>query len=83
MRELGIPSLPGSLPGAYLGIRVQPGVEALGLAAFAHDELGVRHFVACLAGETAPTPSELLKSLGVSDADFAALFLAEHVPGAG
>ena len=26
---------------------------------------------------------ELLKSLGVSDADFAALFLAEHVPGAG
>ena len=61
-------------------MKVTPGADALALAEFARDELGLQHFVACLAGEDAPPPSELLKSLGVQDADFGSLFLAEHVP---
>ena len=61
-----------------------PGPGALELARFAHEELGLLHFMACLANKQAPRPSELLKALGVArpDADYGKLMLAEHVPDA-
>ena len=67
-----------------LGLRVHPGPRALELAKFAHEELGLLHFMACLANKQAPRPSELLKALGVArpDADYGKLMLAEHVPDA-
>ena len=48
------------------------------------EELGLLHFMACLANKQAPRPSELLKALGVArpDADYGKLMLAEHVPDA-
>ena len=63
---------------------VHPGPRALELAKFAHEELGLLHFMACLANKQAPRPSELLKALGVArpDADYGKLMLAEHVPDA-
>ena len=54
------------------------------LAKHAYEELGLLHFHACLAGRESARPSELLSALGVrrADANFGALFLAEHVPDA-
>tara|TARA_B110001452_G_scaffold244945_1_gene229300 strand:+ start:955 stop:1536 length:582 start_codon:yes stop_codon:yes gene_type:complete len=80
LRELSVPSHPNAPRNAFLAMKVAPGADALALAEFARAELGISHFVACLAGEDAPPPSELLRGLGVEDADFSSLFLAEHVP---
>jgi hypothetical protein len=67
-----------------LGLRVAPGAGALKLVQFAHDELGLLHHMACLAGMRSPRPSEVLKAAGVgpADANFGPIFLAEHVPDA-
>jgi hypothetical protein len=66
-----------------LGVRLPPGGARL--APLARDEFGVRHFWTCIAGRSAPRPSDLLKALGVGppDVNLGALFLAEHVPDAG
>jgi hypothetical protein len=70
-----------------LGLCIAPGrsdAEALKLVRYAHAELGLLHFAACLAGKQAPRPTELLKATGVKPADMnmSALMLAEHVPDA-
>jgi len=69
-----------------LGLSVAPqsGVDAYRLMKFAHKDLGMLHFMSCLAGKQAPKPSELLKALGVrpADAAFGNMYLAEHVPDA-
>jgi hypothetical protein len=71
---------------ARLGLWVanSPNADPLRLVRFAHTELGLLHFAACLAGVQAPRPSELLKAVGVraADASFGPIFLAEHVPDA-
>ncbi|KAL1520154.1 hypothetical protein AB1Y20_023624 [Prymnesium parvum] len=74
----------GAPMGARVGLCVAPGTHAAPLMAFAHRELGVLHFMSCLAGTRAPRPSEVLAALGVakSDAAYSSLFLAEHVPDA-
>ena len=66
-------------------LRISPGRGALEVAAMAHKNVGVVHFLSDLAGTTAPPPSDLLRALGVSgaDVDTAKLMLAEHVPSAG
>jgi len=66
-------------------LRIAPGGGALKAAAYAHKEAGVVHFISCIAGISAPPPSDLLRALGISgpDVDTAKLFLAEHVPTAG
>lgn len=67
-----------------LGLQFEPGLASLALARTARDDLGVRHFVACVAGKHAPRPSDLLKALGLKppDVNISALYLAEHVPDA-
>ena len=66
-----------------LGLRIGgPTAQALKLASYAHDELKLLHFYACLAGTGAPRPSDLLPALGLKkpDYNFGSLVLAEHVP---
>ena len=67
-----------------LGLCVTPGPQALKLMQYAHKELDMLHFKACIAGREASRPSDLLRALGIkpADANFGSLFLAEHVPDA-
>eukprot|EP00967_Tisochrysis_lutea_P132168 scaffold230487_cov31-Tisochrysis_lutea.AAC.1 len=68
-----------------LGLRLASSPGGLALARMAREELGVRHFLSCIAGKSAPRPSDLFKSLGMGppSVNTGALFLAEHVPDAG
>jgi hypothetical protein len=69
---------------ARLGLRIEPGPEALKLAKVAHEEFGLLHFHACLGGKESSRPSDLLPALGFRkpDFNFGSLVLAEHVPDA-
>jgi hypothetical protein len=64
--------------------KIPGGTAQLALAKFAHNELELLHFYACLAGKRGPRPSELLQALGVRpvDARYGPMYLAEHVPDA-
>ena len=71
---------------ARLGLCVgaKPAPDALKLIKYAHAELDMQHFYACLAGVRAPKPTEVLRACGVKPADMASgpLMLAEFVPDA-
>ena len=67
-----------------LCVEPKPAPSAAKLVRYAHEELGMLHFYSCLAGVSAPRPTDVLKACGLKAPDMAMtkLMLAEHVPDA-